>query len=416
MNGASGTIGVGRAAAAPDGYTVSIGNWPSHVVNGASVSSVSDDVLTDFEPVARLPSNPYVVVARKDLPAADLKELTAWLKANSAKVNQGTAGPGPASTSAALYFQKVTGTSFQFVPYRAGSSEIMRDLVAGHIDLTFDEAITALPHIRAQSVKADAVTLRQAAYRWHPDIPTVDEARAPGVYIFHLVWPAGARGHAGGGDRQAHQDPPRRRDWNAARPTPHSAARAADRGGARRPPQGRDRKMVPLIKAANTNSTSPTTLLIPSPAWGRACLRRRVGHDDGDTNVDSIIRNDRLADRAATEPMDIAIAAARLLAVESETCRRTTCRSTTARDWLACLGLIETHIHRQVAHHRPLRPAGAPHPEPGLGRYAAQGDTTGPRMRARAERPSGILHGTARAPRSRSIPASACAASRACSR
>src|SRR5215217_6065091 len=80
VTGASGTIGVGRAVrAAPDGYTVSIGNWPSHVVNGATYQ-LSYDVLTDFEPVARLPSNPYVVVARKDLPAADLKELVAWLK------------------------------------------------------------------------------------------------------------------------------------------------------------------------------------------------------------------------------------------------------------------------------------------------------------------------------------------------
>jgi tripartite-type tricarboxylate transporter receptor subunit TctC len=182
VTGASGTIGVGRAVrAAPDGYTVSIGNWPSHVVNGATYQ-LSYDVLTDFEPVARLPSNPYVVVARKDLPAADLKELVAWLKANSAKATQGTAGPGSGQHVSGVYFQNVTGTSFQFVPYRAGSSEIMRDLVAGHIDLTFDQAITALPHIRAKNVKAYAVTSDkrlQAA----PDIPTVDEAGAPGVYI-----------------------------------------------------------------------------------------------------------------------------------------------------------------------------------------------------------------------------------------
>jgi tripartite-type tricarboxylate transporter receptor subunit TctC len=182
VTGASGTIGVGRAVrAAPDGYTVSIGNWPSHVVNGATYQ-LSYDLLTDFEPVARLPSNPYVVVARKDLPAADLKELVAWLKANSAKATQGTAGPGSGQHVSGVYFQNVTGTSFQFVPYRAGSSEIMRDLVAGHIDLTFDQAITALPHIRAKNVKAYAVTSDkrlQAA----PDIPTVDEAGAPGVYI-----------------------------------------------------------------------------------------------------------------------------------------------------------------------------------------------------------------------------------------
>ncbi len=182
VTGASGTIGVGRAVrAAPDGYTVSIGNWPSHVVNGATYQ-LSYDVLTDFEPVARLPSNPYVVVARKDLPAADLKELVAWLKANSAKATQGTAGPGSGQHVSGVYFQNVTGTSFQFVPYRAGSSEIMRDLVAGHIDLTFDQAITALPHIRAKNVKAYAVTSAKRLGA-APDIPTVDEAGAPGVYI-----------------------------------------------------------------------------------------------------------------------------------------------------------------------------------------------------------------------------------------
>jgi tripartite-type tricarboxylate transporter receptor subunit TctC len=182
VTGASGTIGVGRAVrAAPDGYTVSIGNWPSHVVNGA-IYSLPYDLLKDFAPVARLPSNPYVIVARKDLPAKDLKELIAWLKANPDKATEGTAGPGAGQHISGVYFQNVTGTRFQFVPYRAGSSEIMRDLVAGHIDLTFDQAITALPHVRNGAVKAYAVTsnTRLAAA---PEIPTVDEAGAPGVYI-----------------------------------------------------------------------------------------------------------------------------------------------------------------------------------------------------------------------------------------
>jgi tripartite-type tricarboxylate transporter receptor subunit TctC len=182
VTGASGTIGVIRAArAAPDGYTVSIGNWPSHVVNGA-IYSLPFDLLKDFEPVARLPSNPYVVVARKDLPASDLKELIAWLKANPDKATQGTAGPGSGQHVSGVYFQNVTGTRFQFVPYRAGSSEIMRDLVAGHIDLTFDQAITALPHVRAGRVKAYAITSNNRLGA-APDIPTVDEAGAPGVYI-----------------------------------------------------------------------------------------------------------------------------------------------------------------------------------------------------------------------------------------
>src|SRR5436190_792323 len=157
VTGANGTIGVARAVrAAPDGYTVSIGNWPSHVVNGA-IYTLPYDIRTDFEPVARLRANPD-------------------------KATEGTAGPGSGQHVSGIYFQEVTRTRFQFVPYRAGSSEIMRDLVAGHIDLTFDQAITALPHVRNGGVKAYAVTSnkRLAAA---PDIPTVDEAGAPGVYI-----------------------------------------------------------------------------------------------------------------------------------------------------------------------------------------------------------------------------------------
>ena len=182
VTGANGTIGVARAVrAAPDGYTVSIGNWPSHVVNGA-IYTLPYDPLKDFEPVARLSSNPYALVARKDLPAKDLKELVAWLKANPDKATQGTAGPGSGQHVSGVYFQKITGTRFPFVPYRAGSSEIMRDLVAGHIDMTFDQTITSLPHVRSGAVKAYAVTSpkRVAAA---PDIPTVDEAGAPGIYI-----------------------------------------------------------------------------------------------------------------------------------------------------------------------------------------------------------------------------------------
>src|ERR1700676_919471 len=135
VTGASGTLGVGRAArAAPDGYTVSVGNWPTHVVNGA-MFALQYDLLRDFDPVALLSSNPYVVVARKDLPARDLKELIAFLKANPGNVTEGTAGPGSGQHVSGLYFQKVTGASLRFVPYRAGSSESMTALVGGHLRL-----------------------------------------------------------------------------------------------------------------------------------------------------------------------------------------------------------------------------------------------------------------------------------------
>jgi tripartite-type tricarboxylate transporter receptor subunit TctC len=183
VTGASGTIGITRVArAAPDGYTIVLGNWPSFVVASAIYPHLPYDVQKDFEPVALLPNNPYIVVSKKDLPARDLKELVAYLKANPDKISAGTGGAGAGQHVSGVYFQKVTGTRFQFVPYRAGSSEIMRDLVAGHIDLTFDQAISALPYVRGDQVRAYAIT-GKTRLASAPDIPTVDEAGAPGVYI-----------------------------------------------------------------------------------------------------------------------------------------------------------------------------------------------------------------------------------------
>src|SRR5262245_2676853 len=167
----------GRCAAAPDGYTVCVGNWPTHVVNGA-MFNLSYDLVEDFEPVALLTSNPYVMLVRKDLPAKNVAELIASLKANPGGATLGTAGPGSGQHIGGLYFQNVTGTTVRFVPYRSGAADILKDLVGGHIDLTFEQAISALPSIRSGIVNAYAVAsgTRLAAL---PEVPTVDEAGAP---------------------------------------------------------------------------------------------------------------------------------------------------------------------------------------------------------------------------------------------
>jgi tripartite-type tricarboxylate transporter receptor subunit TctC len=183
VTGASGTIGIARVArSAPDGYTIVLGNWPSFVVASATYPSLPYDVTRDFEPIAQLPNNPYIVVSKNGLPAKDLKELTDYIRANPGKLSEGTGGAGSGQHVSGVYFQKVTGTSFVVVPYRAGSADVMRDLTAGHIDLSFDQAISALPFVRSGQVRAYAITgkTRLAAA---PDIPTVDEAGAPGVYI-----------------------------------------------------------------------------------------------------------------------------------------------------------------------------------------------------------------------------------------
>jgi tripartite-type tricarboxylate transporter receptor subunit TctC len=182
--GAGGSTGVGRVVrAAPDGYTVSIGHWSTHVVNGA-IYDLPYDLLKDLEPVAQLPSNPQWVVAKKSVPASNLKELIAWLKANESRVSAGTAGPGSASHVAGVYFQQITGTHFPFVPYR-GTGPALNDLIAGQIDLIIDQTSNSMTQVQAGSIKAYAVTAK-ARLPSAPDIPTVDEAGAPGLYI--SVW------------------------------------------------------------------------------------------------------------------------------------------------------------------------------------------------------------------------------------
>ena len=186
--GAAGSIGVGRVARAePDGYTVGIGHWSTHVVNGA-IYQLPYDVLNDFEPISLVAANAQLAVVRKSFPANNLKELTDWLKANPDKASQGTAGAGSASHVSGVYFQKETGTRFQFVPYR-GTGPAMQDLVAGQIDLMFDQAANSLPQVRNGNVKAFAVTAKSRLPS-APDIPTMDEAGMPGFYIsvWHGLW------------------------------------------------------------------------------------------------------------------------------------------------------------------------------------------------------------------------------------
>ena len=188
VGGASGSIGVGRVArAAPDGYTLILGNWASNVLNGA-IFTLPYDLLNDFAPVARLGNEPLLIVTRKAVPADNLKELMSWLKAHPDQATQGTAGPGSVSHVAGVFFQKETGTRFRFVSYR-GLGPAMQDLVAGQIDMVMPTAAIGVPQARAGAIKAHAVTdkRRLAAA---PDIPTADEAGLPGFHVmnWHGLW------------------------------------------------------------------------------------------------------------------------------------------------------------------------------------------------------------------------------------
>jgi tripartite-type tricarboxylate transporter receptor subunit TctC len=182
--GAGGSIGVGRAArAAPDGYTISAGNWSSHVVTGA-IYALPYDLLKDLEPVSLLPFEADLIISRKDFPANTLGELIAWLKQNPDKASAGTSGIGGPSYMSAAFFRMKTDTRFALVPYR-GAGPALLDLVAGQVDIMITGPAIVLPHVRDGSVKAYAVTAKERIAA-APNVPTTDEAGLPGFYF--SVW------------------------------------------------------------------------------------------------------------------------------------------------------------------------------------------------------------------------------------
>ena len=174
VSGADGSIGVGRAArAAPNGYTILYG-FASAMVLNAAFYSLPYDVLKDFAPISPVTTYSWVLFARKTMPANDLNDLIAWLKANPNKASAGISTAGYRLFN--VVFQNETGTRYTLVPYR-GTPPMLQDLLAGNIDLWFGSA-DQLPLVRAGSIKAYAVTgqMRLAAA---PDIPTFDEMGLP---------------------------------------------------------------------------------------------------------------------------------------------------------------------------------------------------------------------------------------------
>ena len=179
VTGAAGSIAVGRAVrAAPDGYTISFGHLGTHVANGA-IYSLPYDLLADLDPVVMLPSNPMVVVSKPALPAKNLKELLAWLKANQDKATAGTAGAGSGSHIAGVYLQTLTGLRLQYVPYR-GTAPALTDLVGGQIDIIVDQASNSMQQIRSGGIRAYAITDTKRL-KAAPEIPTAEEAGLPGI-------------------------------------------------------------------------------------------------------------------------------------------------------------------------------------------------------------------------------------------
>jgi len=189
VGGAGGSIGVGRLArATPDGYTIDIGQWDTHV--GSIIYNLNYDLETDFEPIGLISNNPQLLVATKALPADDLRALVAWMKAHpgDAKfVNQNAA-----AQVSGLLLQKLTDTKVLFIPYR-GAGPAMTDLLSGQVDLLVAQGAVTLPQIRSGAIKA-IVNMSPQRSGAIPDIPTSDEAGVPGLYMsgwFGLFAPKG---------------------------------------------------------------------------------------------------------------------------------------------------------------------------------------------------------------------------------
>jgi tripartite-type tricarboxylate transporter receptor subunit TctC len=181
VTGANGTLGTGRIARAkPDGYTLTFSvSSSTHVLN-AAIYALPYDVINDFEPVALVADSPQLIVAKKAMPAKDLKELIAWLRANPDKASLGHTGPGSPAHVAGIFFQKQTGTRFQNVTYR-GAGQAMQDVIAGHIDLMFPAPSISLAPAYAGSIKAYAV-MAKSRLAAGVEVATVDEAGLPGMY------------------------------------------------------------------------------------------------------------------------------------------------------------------------------------------------------------------------------------------
>jgi tripartite-type tricarboxylate transporter receptor subunit TctC len=186
--GAAGTIGVTRAERSPaDGYTVLWGMWGTNVANGA-IYNLDFDFLKDFEPVALAMTQPFLIDARKTMPANNLKELVAWLKANGEKTTMGTSGVGSPSHVAGVLMENLVGVKWQMVSYRSAGLAT-QDLLAGITDIQLDTPAVSLPHVKSGDLKAYAVTAKERI-AVAPDIPTADEAGLPEFYFsfWHAMW------------------------------------------------------------------------------------------------------------------------------------------------------------------------------------------------------------------------------------
>jgi tripartite-type tricarboxylate transporter receptor subunit TctC len=188
LTGAAGAIGVAKVVRAPaDGYTLSVGTLTTHVLIGG-LYKLDFDLLNDLTPIAELGFEPLLICVKNSLPVKNLQELIAWLKANPGKASVGIPGVGSTGNLAGIAFQKMTGTTFQFVPYR-GDGPAVQDMMAGQIDMMIEPSSNFTAQVLAGTIRAIAVPAKTRMTSL-PDVPTTDEAGLPGFYasIWFGLW------------------------------------------------------------------------------------------------------------------------------------------------------------------------------------------------------------------------------------
>lgn len=188
VTGAAGSIGVARVVRSPaDGYTLSIGTLTTHVLIGG-LYKLDFDLLTDLTPIAELAYEPLLICVKNGLPVHNLLELITWLKANPGKASVGIPGAGSTGNLAGISFQNITGTTFQFVPYR-GDAPAVQDMMAGQIDMMIEPSSNFTAQVQAGTIRAIAVPAKTRLFSL-PDVPTTDEAGLPGYYasIWFGLW------------------------------------------------------------------------------------------------------------------------------------------------------------------------------------------------------------------------------------
>lgn len=187
VTGAGGSIGAARVAkAAPDGYTLVMGNLGTHAAAVGLYKNLSYDPRVDFEPVMLVATTPMVLVVRKNLQVDTLKDFIAYVEANRGQVTFGSAGTGSISHLTYLLFTHLTKADIQHIPYR-GLSQAVNDLLSGQIDMMFDQVVSASPHILSGGVKPIAVTVPVRAATL-PKVPSSAEAGLPALET--LAWTA----------------------------------------------------------------------------------------------------------------------------------------------------------------------------------------------------------------------------------